>query len=117
MDGGVAYEQGQNPWANRNIHTERHDRADLLSGTDLSGQDDIVADVLLDLARQETQPRTERLARAIIEGLENKGAPLNRRPYRAAAFSVLKAADIPSVLVEIGFLSSVFMPKRSVGRM
>ncbi|MCV2891774.1 N-acetylmuramoyl-L-alanine amidase [Lentibacter sp. XHP0401] len=85
---------------------ERHDRADLLSGTDLSGQDDIVADVLLDLARQETEPRTERLARAIIGGLESKGAPLNRRPYRAAAFSVLKAADIPSVLLEIGFLSS-----------
>lgn len=85
---------------------ERHDRADLLSGTDLSGQDDVVADVLLDLARQETQPRTERLAKAIVGGLEIKGAPLNRRPYRAAAFSVLKAADIPSILLEIGFLSS-----------
>ena len=85
---------------------ERHDRADLLSGTDLSGQDDVVADVLLDLARQETEPRTKRLARALMGGLESKGAPLNRRPYRAAAFSVLKAADIPSVLLEIGFLSS-----------
>lgn len=85
---------------------ERHDRADLLSGTDLSGQDDVVADVLMDLARQETEPRTKRLARALIGGLESKGAPLNRRPYRAAAFSVLKAADIPSVLLEIGFLSS-----------
>jgi len=85
---------------------ERHDRADMLSGTDLSGQDDVVADVLLDLARQETQPRTERLAKAIVGGLKLKGAPLNRRPYRAAAFSVLKAADIPSILLEIGFLSS-----------
>ena len=85
---------------------ERHDRADLLSGMDLSGQDDVSAKVLLDLARQETQPRTERLARALIGGLESQGAPLNRRPYRAAAFSVLKAADIPSVLLEIGFLSS-----------
>ena len=85
---------------------ERHDRADMLSGTDLTGQDDVVADVLLDLARQETQPRTDRLAKAIVGGLEIKGAPLNRRPYRAAAFSVLKAADIPSILLEIGFLSS-----------
>ncbi|WP_273486021.1 N-acetylmuramoyl-L-alanine amidase family protein, partial [Lentibacter algarum] len=51
-------------------------------------------------------PRTERLAKAIVGGLEIKGAPLNRRPYRAAAFSVLKAADIPSILLEIGFLSS-----------
>ncbi len=85
---------------------ERHDRADMLSGVDLSGQDDVVADVLLDLARAETQPRSDRLAKALIEGLEASNAPLNRRAHRAAAFSVLKAADIPSVLLEIGFMSS-----------
>lgn len=85
---------------------ERHDRADLLSGNDLSGQDDVVADVLLDLARQETHPRSLTLANALIEGLGGVGAPLNRRPHRSAAFSVLKAADIPSVLLEIGFMSS-----------
>lgn len=85
---------------------ERHDRADLLSGTDLSAADDLVTDVLLDLARQETQPRSEALAQAIVDGLAEQGGPLNRRPLRAAGFSVLKSADIPSVLVEIGFLSS-----------
>lgn len=85
---------------------ERHDRADMLAGIDLSGQDDEVTGILLDLARQETQPRSEALARAVVEGLKGAGAPLNRRPYRSAAFSVLKAADIPSVLLEIGFLSS-----------
>lgn len=85
---------------------ERHDRADLLSGTDLSAADDRVTDVLLDLARQETHPRSEALARAIVDGLAGQGGPLNRRPLRSAGFSVLKSADIPSVLLEIGFLSS-----------
>ena len=45
---------------------ERHDRDDLLSGIDLTGQDDQVAGILMDLARQETQPRAERLAQALV---------------------------------------------------
>ena len=85
---------------------ERHDRADLLAGLDLSESDDEVTGVLLDLARQETQPRAEALARALVEGMRQTGAPMNRRPLRSAGFSVLKAADIPSVLIEIGFISS-----------
>ncbi|MFC4213858.1 N-acetylmuramoyl-L-alanine amidase [Pseudophaeobacter arcticus] len=85
---------------------ERHDRADLLSGTDLSQTDDLVVGVMLDLARQETQPRSQALARALVAGLKEQGGPLNRKPLRSAGFSVLKSADIPSVLVEIGFLSS-----------
>jgi N-acetylmuramoyl-L-alanine amidase len=85
---------------------ERHNRSDLLSGVDLSEADDSVTSILLDLARQETQPRTETLAAALVGGMAQAGGPMNRRPLRAAAFSVLKAADIPSVLVEIGFMSS-----------
>lgn len=85
---------------------ERHDRADLLSGVDLTETDDRLTGVLLDLARQETQPRTEALAKALVRGMEQAGGPMNRRPLRRAAFSVLKAADIPSVLVEVGFLTS-----------
>jgi N-acetylmuramoyl-L-alanine amidase len=85
---------------------ERHDRDELLSGVDLSGADDQITDVLLDLARQETQPRTEAMARALVDGMAQTGGPMNRRPLRSASFSVLKAADIPSVLIEIGFMSS-----------
>lgn len=85
---------------------ERHDRGDLISGIDLSGSDDQVADVLLDMARQETKPRTNALAQALANGMAQQGGPMNRRPLRTASFSVLKAADIPSVLVELGFLSS-----------
>ena len=85
---------------------ERHDRGDLISGVDLSGADDQVADVLLDIARQETRPRTDALAQALADGMAQQGGPMNNRPIRTASFSVLKAADIPSVLVELGFLSS-----------
>lgn len=85
---------------------ERHDRDELLSGVDLSAADDQVTAVLLDLARQETTPRTGVLAKNLVMGMGNQGGPMNRRPLRRAAFSVLKAADIPSVLIEIGFLSS-----------
>ncbi|WP_300549399.1 N-acetylmuramoyl-L-alanine amidase [Roseovarius sp.] len=85
---------------------ERHNRADILAGVDLSGKDDVVADVLIDLARQETQPRAERLAKAVLATFKAQDLPLLSRPGRHAGFSVLKAPDIPSVLLELGFLSS-----------
>ena len=85
---------------------ERHDRDDLLAGIDLTGQDDQIAGVLMDLARQETQPRAERLAQALVTAIGRADLPLNSRPIRRAAFSVLKAPDIPSILLEVGFLSS-----------
>ncbi len=85
---------------------ERQDRSDLLSGTDLTRADDVVTDVLLDLARLETHPRSESLARSVVGGLAEFSGPMNRRPLRSAGFSVLKSADIPSILLEIGFLSS-----------
>ncbi|WP_407492070.1 N-acetylmuramoyl-L-alanine amidase [Pseudooceanicola sp. MF1-13] len=85
---------------------ERHDRDDLLSGVDLTGKDDVVAGVLLDLARQETAPRTTALSKALKTAIGAAEVPLNSRPHRAADFSVLKAADIPSVLIEVGYLSS-----------
>lgn len=84
---------------------EAHDRADLLAGVDLAGNDDQVADVLIDLARMETAPRSVVLADRIVAGLQAAGAPLHGHPRLEAGFSVLKAADIPSVLLELGFLS------------
>ena len=85
---------------------ERHDRDDILSGVDLRGQDDVVAGILMDLARQETQPRAERLARGMITGFRTAKVPVNTRPLRFASFSVLKSADIPSILLEVGFMSN-----------
>lgn len=85
---------------------ERHDRSDVLAGVDLSGADDLVTNVLLDIARRETKPRSERLAKAMVLGMKGSVNELNNKPYRQAGFSVLKAADIPSVLIEVGFMSS-----------
>ena len=85
---------------------ERHNRANILAGVDLTESDDVVADVLMDLARMETQPRADQLAQAIRLGIKEQGLPLNSRPLRSAGFSVLKSPDIPSILIELGFLSS-----------
>jgi len=85
---------------------ERHERGDLLAGLDLSGQDDTVATVLMDLARLETAPQSLRLADAVVAGLLGAGADLNSHPRREGPLAVLNAADFPSVLIEVGFLSS-----------
>lgn len=85
---------------------ERHDRADLLAGVDLSDQDDVIAGLLMELARTETAPRSDRLADALVEGLRLNIGNLHKRPRLEGSFSVLKAPDIPSVLIEMGFMSS-----------
>ena len=85
---------------------ERHDRADLLAGVDLSGQDDVLASVMMEMARAETQPRADRLAQALVTEIRARGGKMHRHPIQGAAFSVLKSPDIPSLLLEVGFLSS-----------
>lgn len=85
---------------------ERHDRDDLLAGVDLREQDDVVAEVLMDMARTETQPRNERLADAIVAAIKGAGLRMHRHPHQTGGFSVLKSPDIPAALLEVGFLSS-----------
>lgn len=85
---------------------ERHDRDDLLAGVDLSEQDDVVAEVLMDMARTETAPRTDRLAKAMVGAIKAAEIRMHRHPQQSGGFSVLKTPDIPSVLLEVGFLSS-----------
>lgn len=85
---------------------ERHDRDDLLAGVDLKAQDDQVAQVLMDMARTETAPKTRRLAEGLVAAIQSAELKMHRRPLQTAGFSVLKSPDIPSVLIEVGFLSS-----------
>jgi len=85
---------------------ERHNRDDLLAGIDLAGSDDRVARVLMDLARLDNTRRSEALAGHLVAGIRRELGHVHKRPLRQADFSVLKSADIPSVLVELGFLSS-----------
>ena len=85
---------------------ERHNRDDLLAGLDLSQQDDVVATVLMDMARAETTPRTAKLAEALVGSIKAAKIRMHRHPHQEASFAVLKSADIPSILLEVGFLSS-----------
>ena len=84
----------------------RHNRDELIAGVDLTGTDEAVTDVLIDLARLDNAPRSRDLALSVIAGLEKALGQVNSKPYRQAGFSVLKAADIPSVLIEAGFMST-----------
>ena len=84
----------------------RHDRSEILRGVDLSGLDSQVTSVLLDMARQETKPRSEAVASFILKVFKEKITELSSQPLRYAAFSVLKSPDIPSILIEAGFMST-----------
>ena len=84
----------------------RRDRDGLMSGVDLTGTDDPVAGVLMDLARADTGPRSDALADALVAAMKGTVVGLHRRPRNEAGFAVLSAPDMPSVLIELGFLSN-----------
>lgn len=82
-----------------------HDRTDLIAGVDLSGQDDRIATVLMELARLDTDPKSDKFADLLVETLTDEGARVHKKPRRVADFAVLKSPDVPSVLLEVGFMS------------
>ncbi len=84
----------------------QHDRSDLLAGVDLRAQDDLIAGVLMDMARLETGVRSDLLAEMMVSGIAQSVGRIRKRPHLSAGFTVLKAPDIPSVLVELGFMSN-----------
>lgn len=83
----------------------RHGRSDLVSGVDLTGQDDALATALMDFVRTDTQVRSVNFAEFLRSSMALKRISLHGRPVQGAAFSVLKSPDIPSVLFELGFLT------------
>lgn len=84
---------------------ERENKSDILSGLDLNTADEDVASILIDLAQRETMNKASLLAERVTESLHPKITVLPNT-HRFAGFRVLKAPDIPSILVEIGFLSN-----------
>lgn len=85
---------------------KKHDRSALLIGLDLIGTEDNIADVLIDLARQDNLPRSKALATTTIQELQRAIGSVNAMPLRHANFSVLKSPDVPSILIEVGFMST-----------
>lgn len=83
----------------------RENRADALGGIDLAVQSDEVASILIDLARRDTMNHSRRFANFVISAAGQVAAILPR-PHRSAGFAVLTAPDVPSVLIEMGYLSS-----------
>jgi N-acetylmuramoyl-L-alanine amidase len=89
-------------------YAQRENRADAIGGVALSDQSDDVAGILVDLTVRETVNDGNRLAGMMVDSLEHKGVMLlPSTPHRSAGFAVLKSPDIPSVLIEMGYLSDM----------
>jgi N-acetylmuramoyl-L-alanine amidase len=84
---------------------EAENQADVIAGLDLSSEPKDVAGILIDLARRETKTFSLQFARAAVTELK-KAARLHPSPMRSAAFVVLKAPDVPSVLLELGYVTN-----------
>lgn len=85
---------------------ERENKADLIGGIDLSHEDEDVAKILVDLSMRDTMNQSRFFAGKLVTYMEKNNIKLLKTPLRHAGFAVLKAPDIPSVLVEIGFMSN-----------
>ncbi len=89
-----------------NALAARENRADVIAGADLGGETDDLTRLLVELAQRGTKDESSKLAKAVLESLRGRVELLRTRPHRQANFRVLKAPDIPSLLVELGFLDS-----------
>jgi N-acetylmuramoyl-L-alanine amidase len=83
----------------------KENKADVIGGVDLSDKSVEVSNILIDLAQRESMNQAARLAGLLIDQLRLV-SPVLDRTHRFAGFAVLKAPDIPSVLVELGYLSN-----------
>jgi N-acetylmuramoyl-L-alanine amidase len=90
----------------------RENRSDIIAGVDLAGEDPDVSLILLDLSMRETMNQSKTLANKVVQSFTTSGVGTLKGPHRYAGFAVLKAPDVPSVLIETGFVSNEAEAKR-----
>lgn len=83
----------------------RENKVDIIYGLNLSSENKDVTEILIDLAQRETKNKSVKLADILVEAVSKK-VKLLPNTHRYAGFAVLKAPDVPSVLIELGFLSN-----------
>lgn len=81
-------------------------KSDVIGGVNLGNYSDDVQNILIDFAQAKTNELSVKFARDILVGQVKTSASLLTRPWRSAGFAVLKAPDVPSVLVELGYISN-----------
>jgi N-acetylmuramoyl-L-alanine amidase len=84
---------------------EAENKADAIGGVNLTQEPTEVADILIDLAQRETRTFSNRFARLLAGQMKNS-ARMYKHPLKSAGFRVLRAPDVPSVLVELGYVSN-----------
>ena len=84
----------------------RENRADLIGGIDLNEEDDTVSAILIDLSMRETMNQSKIVANTVIKNMRANRINTLKGPHRYAGFAVLKAPDVPSILIETGFVSN-----------
>src|SRR4051794_24907750 len=84
---------------------EAENKADAIGGVNLTEEPNDVADILIDLAQRETRTFSNRFARLLMGEMKST-VRMHKRPLKSAGFRVLKAPDVPSVLVELGYVSN-----------
>jgi len=85
---------------------EKENKVDLIAGLDLSKQSDDIVNILYDLTHRETRNFSSLFQRTIVGQMKSGGVLMHHDAMRSAGFVVLKAPDVPSVLVELGYLSN-----------
>ena len=83
----------------------KENQSDLIAGLDLQGESPEVTGILIDLAQRETKNYSSHFAKTVVDHASQKTATLDPA-HRFAGFVVLKAPDVPSVLIELGFLTN-----------
>ena len=84
---------------------EAENKADAIGGVNLTEEPVEVADILIDLAQRETRTFSNRFARLLMGEMKST-VRMHKHPLKSAGFKVLKAPDVPSVLVELGYVSN-----------